>query len=95
VNLLSLTMAAAVAGAAAPSPGNSPPSAPAPASHSAKPADDPDKMICRDEPITGSRFTRRVCMTKSQWDQLTAEAARMRRQTEETTGLGGGGSSPF
>ena len=39
-------------------------------------ADDPDRVICHKEAITGSRFEKRVCMTKVQWDE-------QQRQTED------------
>ncbi len=30
-------------------------------------SEDPDKVICRIEAVTGSRFTRHVCLTRSDW----------------------------
>lgn len=33
-----------------------------------------DKPICRSEEETGSRFSKRVCHTKSQWNAIAAEA---------------------
>lgn len=38
-----------------------------------------EKRICRREDITGSRFTKKVCMTQSEWDHVrnaTREAMR-------------------
>lgn len=38
-----------------------------------------EKRICRREDITGSRFTKKVCMTQSEWDNVrsaTREAMR-------------------
>jgi|WetSurMetagenome_2_1015567.scaffolds.fasta_scaffold100975_2 hypothetical protein len=41
-----------------------------------KPADDMDKVICHKEEITGSRFEKRICMTKAEWGEQA-------RRTEE------------
>ena len=35
----------------------------------AYPADDPDQVSCQVEPVTGSRFLRRVCMTRTEWNE--------------------------
>ena len=44
----------------------------------AKPAkaDKPGKdgMVCKKEPVLGSRMKQRVCMTQADWDQRTADA---------------------
>jgi beta-lactamase regulating signal transducer with metallopeptidase domain len=32
--------------------------------------DDPQRVVCRSEAVTGSRFLRRVCMTQAQWTDL-------------------------
>ena len=51
-----------------------------PAAHqSQKPdADDTDRVICHNQPITGSRFVKRICMKKSEWSE-------QERRSEETT----------
>jgi len=33
-----------------------------------------DKMVCKDEPVTGSRFGKRVCRTESEWRQIREDA---------------------
>ncbi len=38
---------------------------------------DPGKVICKGQPITGSRFERRVCMTRTQWADLARQRARV------------------
>jgi len=45
-----------------------PPSAPAEAQA------DPDKVVCRMKPITGSRITKRVCMTQARWDAWSKQS---------------------
>lgn len=42
------------------------------ASQAASAADDPDKIICRIQPVTGSRFLRRVCITRWEWREQQA-----------------------
>ncbi len=48
-------------------------------------------MICRKEEITGSRFAKRVCMTKSQWDEQTRKTEEFERRLNETTQSHAGG----
>jgi hypothetical protein len=40
--------------------------------------DDMDRVICKNQPITGSRFVKRICMKKSEWSDTE-------RRTEEQT----------
>lgn len=48
----------------------------------AKPKADPNKVICREEEVTGSRLqTERKCMTSQQW----AEYRRNQRESVEHT----------
>jgi hypothetical protein len=65
---------------AAPAGTGAPPTTVRPAVVTAAPKEDPvadaDKVTCRKEAITGSRFTKRICMTKAQWDE-------QERQTED------------
>lgn len=72
--LISLLAAAALLAAngpaaaqAEPAGNASPASAPA-----AKPAK--DKMVCKSEPVTGTRFGKKVCRTESEWRQLRQDA---------------------
>lgn len=44
---------------------------------SAKPSD-PDKVVCKDQPIEGTRFQKRLCMTRAAWIQ------RERREAERS-----------
>ncbi len=55
---------------------------------------DPDKVICKKEQITGSRFEKRVCMTRSGWDDQARHVEEFeRRLGENPTSMGGGGMS--
>ena len=56
------------------------PAQPASQTPTAKPAPDPNEVVCEKEQDSGSRLvTRRVCMTRSQW----AEQRRLNRQDIE------------
>lgn len=85
-----LSLLALDAGAA-----TTPPTPVAPATVKAPPKvsdDDPDKVICRREQITGDRFYTRVCMTKSQWDDQQKNTETFERRINQTpTAMGGGG----
>jgi hypothetical protein len=62
------------------SPALTQPTQPAPQQPTAKPAPDPNEVICEKEQDSSSRLvTRRVCMTRSQW----AEQRRLDRQSVE------------
>lgn len=52
-----------------------------------KPADDPDRVICRNEPVTGSRFNKRICLTKAQMDERDRETEQYERQQQNMTGM--------
>lgn len=40
-------------------------------------AGDPDQMICKHEPITGSRVkTKKICMTRGEWQELSDQTQR-------------------
>ncbi len=39
-----------------------------------RPAEDPDKVICHTDEVTGSRFKQRVCHTRREWDEMSANA---------------------
>jgi hypothetical protein len=45
------------------------------------PAPDPNKVLCRAQVITGSRFMKRICMSRADWAEYD------RRQEQETTYL--------
>jgi hypothetical protein len=54
--------------------------------------EDPDRVICKNEELTGSRFTKRVCMTKAQWDDKQRQVEIFERRINQTaTPTGGGG----
>ena len=71
--LISLLAAAALLAASEPPAQTEPTANAAPASApAAKPAQ--DKMVCKEEPVTGTRFGKRVCRTESEWRQLRQDA---------------------
>lgn len=68
---------------------------PAKGAKPAKPPVDPDKEVCRDEPLTGSRFTRHVCMTQGQWDEAEKGSRQMMNFLDSQAGRTGGvGGTP-
>ena len=93
--LLALAMAAAVADAPASSqPAAPPPPAPAVSKPAVNAADDPDKVICRTEQVTGSHFDRRVCMTRAAWDRQSKETERLERMIQDRAAANGGSTPP-
>ena len=51
------------------------PAAAAPATPGAKVAiNEDDKVVCKSEQVTGSRFSHRVCHTKSEWVQIEKDS---------------------
>ncbi len=96
--MLALVLAAAIAGGAAPDPATSgSPNVVAPVhvgGDKAGQADDPNKVICRREEVTGSHFERRVCMTRAAWQRQTEEAQRMEQQLHEQAATNGGSTPP-
>jgi hypothetical protein len=56
-------------------------------------ADDPNKMICHNEPITGSRFVKRVCMTRADWGELERRTEQLTRTFNEGAGRNNAASS--
>jgi hypothetical protein len=84
---------------AAPASSGSPPTTVKPAVVAAPAKEDPladlDKVICRKEQITGSRFFKRTCMTKAQWGEQDRETEDFKRRITQTVdggqsnGMGG------
>ena len=68
----------AVAMMAAPAIAASTPAAPA--STPSNPAADDNKVICKQQKASGTRFAKKKCMTKAQWDLM---AEQHRRDAEE------------
>jgi hypothetical protein len=66
----------------------------APPAPAANPKDDPDKVVCREEQVTGSRFTRRVCMTKSDWDDREKQSHELMNALDQQSGVAGAGGAP-
>jgi len=52
--------------------------------------DDDDKVVCRRTAVIGSRFTKRLCATKKEWDALEARG----RETTQNWQRRGKGLEP-
>jgi len=83
-SLIAIMAAAAAATSDAPAASGQTASSP-PATQAA--ADDSQKVVCHYEEVTGSRFKKRVCHTKAQWQQLSEQAEKMQRDIAEHTAL--------
>jgi hypothetical protein len=60
---------------------NSPSTATAvPAAAPSAPASDSDPIICKNEHITGSHFTQKVCAKQSQWDAVDDKSVNALKQ---------------
>jgi len=35
---------------------------------------DPNRMVCKKKTLTGSRFSKKVCMTSTQWEKMSDDA---------------------
>jgi hypothetical protein len=86
--MLALVLAAAIAA----SPASPPTGAAAPPTRVRQvdvngQAHDPDKIVCRDEEVLGSRMTKRVCRTQAQIDQSSQETQRYLHDLEDRNGL--------
>ena len=44
----------------------------APAAPAAKSKNDPNRMVCKSIPVTGTRFAKSICRTKQEWDDKAA-----------------------
>lgn len=51
-------------------------------------ADDPNRVICRDDIHTGSRLPKKICRTKLEWDEIALETAKLHRSLERDTAQG-------
>ena len=85
---LVLVMAAALAAGDASTPAPSANPAPDTGRPAAKSMSDPDRVICKTEAITGSRFEKRICRTRLEWDQMTQRAEEMQRINAQHAGAG-------
>jgi hypothetical protein len=56
--------------------------------HGARMAADPNKPICKSEPIPGSRLGgKAVCLTRAQWDQMAQDARDLLRDMSSRRGV--------
>ncbi len=91
--LVALTMAAAVAGA---TPAPAATGAPGASAAGGAAAEDPNKVICRADAVTGSRFIRKVCMKRYEWaehDRVTERNLQMMQDRQGISKLPPGGLS--
>lgn len=52
----------------------------APVSNAPTSQDNPDRVICKREAATGTRFTKRVCHTAREWEQMRQDARDVMQQ---------------
>lgn len=62
-----LILALLISALAAPAGAQTPAAAQAKAADAAARPNDPDKVVCKEEPIEGTRFMTRVCRTQAAW----------------------------
>ncbi len=84
--LLALAMAAAIEGAT-PSQAATPAQPVTPATQPAKSTSDADKVICRREEVTGSRFPRRICMTGEAWQAQEAASKQFAQDAQNKASM--------
>ena len=68
--------------ASAPMAADQPKTEQAATEQSAKVADDDDKIICRRTAIIGSKFKKKICGTKKQWETLANRGADTTRELQ-------------
>jgi len=71
--LAAVMLDAQPAGATA-APSAAPVSAPAATSARATVTGDDEKVVCKSEQVTGTRFASHVCHTKHEWDQIEKDS---------------------
>jgi hypothetical protein len=57
-----------------------------PAPAPAKPDPDQERVICKNETI-GTRFKKRVCRTKAEWEQITKDSQAAVKEIQERPGI--------
>jgi hypothetical protein len=92
-SLIAILAATAAASTAAPPASNEAVSSPPPVTQEA--ADDSDKVVCRYDAETGTRFKTRTCHTKGEWKDMNERAEEMMRQQRARQGLGVTQSNPM
>ncbi|MGA9333505.1 MAG: hypothetical protein WBV39_04440 [Rudaea sp.] len=43
---------------------------------------DPDGIVCRNQQVTGSRFSKRICHTREEWAMMESDAKDMKREMD-------------
>ena len=71
------------AGAEAPAGGAQSAQASAEDGHPQTPTQNPNTVICKREEITGSRFMKKVCLTRAEWGAKQAAAEKFKTDVEE------------
>lgn len=75
-----------------PTPDGTPPVTPALAQTSLEQSrTNPDRVVCRREAATGTRFVKRTCRTQREWDEITEKSQQSFREVQNRpmTQLGG------
>ena len=50
--------------------------------------DNPDAVRCKEQPVTGSRFTKEVCFTNREWERLAQQAVDDTNRMQEMGRIG-------
>jgi hypothetical protein len=85
--LILATVFSLLAADAGPAAGPAPVAAAPAADQHTSSADDPDKVICHNEAITGSRFIKRICMKRSDWAEQERRTKEFERKLGESAGF--------
>ena len=48
--------------------------------------DNPDRVICKSEAVTGSHFVKRICMTKAEMDERDRQLEVFERERDHASG---------
>ena len=78
--MISLVLAAVLMAGAPAAADAAPAAAPAKAAKAETP--NKDGLVCRKEPVLGSRMKTRVCLTQAEWDQRQAQDREMLEQAQ-------------
>jgi hypothetical protein len=57
--------------------------APSPAAGLKASKNDPNRMVCKTTPVTGTRFAKSVCLTKQEWDDKASRDKAMLSEQQQ------------
>lgn len=49
-----------------------------------RPGFDKDEVVCRDDKVTGSRFGRRICHTRAEWERMRQAGVEGTKKAQES-----------